>query len=692
MASVPACPANSFRYNTTLCACIPAYLYNATTNRCTLFRVYDNEVEVDSGVEYSVTIPETIFSFDSIKRFTQSQAVFLEATLIILLSWLLFCFFARFGKLGDGRTIWFRIRWWISRRFEQLLAYGTTLIIKDDQKVVMKRKTELGGTFSIASLILFIGLFAALLYQIISKRTIEVHNVRAANAPDLASFINDMEFNITTISSMSCSHLRGLGTLVIGNPGFIDYRVASLSTFANFLCQNTTKGPTISFKCNNCRLIRDNVYISWQFVDLPNDPATAVGFQFNLTAKSHANKKYISFVSGTLKNGSNLDDKPVTFRGADPNILKFNLFPRVYHNLHDLKLIQPLFHEFLPGSSLSNTSQLQASLQSSNGGLVNTTLCVNFLSAYIVEINNQSILGPVSFLADLGGLYCISFGIFFYFLVQCEYRIKKLRNEDSIMRKIRNRRKAQERWDKLRKYVMYTWGCSTLDDDYNNVGKEACCTGVMIESFHKKGSLRKQSQQNRMDSICFNKKVNLPSEKKATPERMHTPMVKSCLTKSASTLDKRLSCSRGEPVLESEVFGAEKDEKHEHAICLPGGDVSQPQVFPTADDYTLTLPPLPSFEFKAGSEINMSDIQKNLQDLYEYNAMLRNKLVSAQSLLHALSNEGLIFSDGKPEIATHMSERSSHNSTILEMSLGISQELVVKHSGNMSLGREAVYS
>ncbi|MCD7470898.1 hypothetical protein HAX54_011100 [Datura stramonium] len=54
-------------------------------------------------------------TLDSIRRLTQSQAVFLEATLIMLLSWFCFCFFARCAPLGDGRSIWFKIRWWISR-------------------------------------------------------------------------------------------------------------------------------------------------------------------------------------------------------------------------------------------------------------------------------------------------------------------------------------------------------------------------------------------------------------------------------------------------------------------------------------------------------------------------------------------------------------------------------------------------
>jgi hypothetical protein len=232
-----------------------------------------------------------------------------------------------------------------------------------------------------------------LLYQIISKRSIEVHNVRATSAPELTSFLNDMEFNITTVSSMSCANLRALGNLVTGNPGFLDERVVSLSTLANYSCHNSSKGPTIAIDCKGCKLISDNMYISWQFVDLPNNPATAVGYEFHLAAKDSA-KKHVSFVNGTLKNGSAFDDRPVTFRGRQSNILKFNLFPRIYHNLHDLKLIQPLFHEFLPGSFFRDTNQLQTSLENSVDGLVNTTLYINFLSAYVVEVDKESILGP----------------------------------------------------------------------------------------------------------------------------------------------------------------------------------------------------------------------------------------------------------------------------------------------------------
>ncbi|GAB4855826.1 hypothetical protein Ancab_024470 [Ancistrocladus abbreviatus] len=585
------CPVNSVLYNKTLCACAPGYLFNATTKSCTLFTVSSSEWVMNSGVDYSITFPETIFSFDQIKRFTQSQAVFLEATAIMVLSWLLFCVFVRLGKLGDGRTPWFKIRWWISR-LDICFATGHWL---PDQNVVMKRKTELGGAFSIASWILFIGLFTALLYQIIAKRSVEVHNVRATNAPDLVSFVNDFEFNITTISSMSCSQLRGLGTLVMGNPGFIDYRVASLSTFVNYSCLNTSRGPTVMLTCNNCPLTRDNVYISWQFIDNPNEPAAAVGFQFNLTASNHGYKRHLSLVSGTVQNRTNEVDGPATFRGLDTNILKFNLFPRIYHNLHDLKLIQPLFHEFLPGSFITDSSQLQASLQNSTNGFVNTTLWINFLSNYVVEIDNQNILGPVGFLADLGGLYCISIGMFFYLLVQCEYRIKGLRTEDQVLRNIRRRRKAQDRWEKLRKYVIYTWGSTSLQEEYFDSRNKSCCADTMGNPLRKHGSLRTRMQQEiSLHTISFDKTDS--SHDKMDPEQL----------------------------------GPAKHSSTPSSVRNATAQASIPQ-----ENSIPPAPPTP--EDGNGSSVNVSDIQKNIQDLYEYNAMLRDKLDAAQSMIDALT-------------------------------------------------------
>lgn len=36
----------------------------------------------------------------------------------------------------------------------------------------------------------------------------------------------------------------------------------------------------------------------------------------------------------------------------------------------------------------------------------------------------------------------------------------------------------------------------------------------------------------------------------------------------------------------------------------------------------------------------MTNLQKDLQNLFEYNMMLREKLIAAQSMLHSLANKG----------------------------------------------------
>lgn len=109
------CRLNSFVFNSTLCHCKPGYLLEASKNSCELFNVSQGEWAVSYGVDYRPIFFEALFSFDTIRKFTQSQAVFLEATLVAILSWLLFCAAVRFGRLDEGRSVWFQIRWWISR-------------------------------------------------------------------------------------------------------------------------------------------------------------------------------------------------------------------------------------------------------------------------------------------------------------------------------------------------------------------------------------------------------------------------------------------------------------------------------------------------------------------------------------------------------------------------------------------------
>ncbi|KAL6626538.1 hypothetical protein ACP70R_030264 [Stipagrostis hirtigluma subsp. patula] len=513
--------AHMFVHNATLCACDPGYYLVAGANGSSCVPLPsrhggggfgDWQVgSVGASRNQSLYFLAPVLQLDVVRRLTQSQAVLLWCALAALLSWLAFCAAARFaGRDPAHHKTLFGARFWISRLdciFDNNHWAVNATNTLDDQQVLRKRKTELGGTFSVASLILFLGLVTVLLYQAIQRRNIEVHRVKPANAPDLLSFVNDLEFHITTISSMTCAHARAPSTIAMGTPGFMDFRVVPLSSLLTYSCQNTSQGPSISLKCNGCRIPPRDHYVSWQFVDLPRQPAAAVGFQFNLTAKQHGDVKYMNFVSGTLSSDNYADDRLKTFRGPDSNVLKIQLFPQIYNNHRNLKLFQPLVQDFTQGSTFSDVNSLNASLQNPRDGVINTTLYISYLADYIVEISNENTLGPVSILASIGGLYAFSVAIFLCLMAQCEARIKKLRDEDTRMLKILSKQRAQRNWDKVRKFVMYTWGPSNLDPT-DRSGK--CPEGSMMDSLH--GSFHKRRKPIKQASTSVNKPKGVPAD------------------------------------------------------------------------------------------------------------------------------------------------------------------------------------
>lgn len=157
--AMASCPANSFIYNASLCACNPGYFRTAPSpggaGECMPFSTQSNEWASRSGlgvvVDSNDSFVNSIFSFNSLTSMTQSQALVLETTTLAVGLWLIFCIVLRFCPLDDGRSRWFRLRYWLSR----LDVCFNTRHWLDEQKIMVKRKTELGGTFSVASFIFF---------------------------------------------------------------------------------------------------------------------------------------------------------------------------------------------------------------------------------------------------------------------------------------------------------------------------------------------------------------------------------------------------------------------------------------------------------------------------------------------------------------------------------------------------------
>ncbi|XP_076918107.1 uncharacterized protein LOC143578400 [Bidens hawaiensis] len=156
------------------------------------------------------------------------------------------------------------------------------------------------------------------------------------------------------------------------------------------------------------------------------------------------------------------------------------------------------------------------------------------------------------------------------------------------MRRIRNRKKAQERWDKLRKYVAFTWGRGSLSHEDGNVVRTSCCSRILTKPNQNEGSLSKRKQHIRKDTISFNKKVSIPDHKVA-----------------------------------QKVRSDDMDIAH----------IQQPMSSAAND-----IPLPPSLETKSDSEISGLEIHKNIQDLYKYNLMLREELIRAQSMLRSLTS------------------------------------------------------
>ncbi|XP_042015405.1 uncharacterized protein LOC121763447 isoform X2 [Salvia splendens] len=110
------------------------------------------------------------------------------------------------------------------------------------------------------------------------------------------------------------------------------------------------------------------------------------------------------------------------------------------------------------------------------------------------------------------------------------------------MKNIRNRGKAQDRWEKLRKYVRYTWGACSLDDRKSELNQTSC-TGIMMKSLHHRELSHKQRVQDRSNAASLSNK----DEWLQKVEAHNTQAVGSCSTVAPKNLVGRSSFSICKP-------------------------------------------------------------------------------------------------------------------------------------------------
>ncbi|KAL6000582.1 hypothetical protein ACLOJK_024281 [Asimina triloba] len=109
-----------------------------------------------------------------------------------------------------------------------------------------------------------------------------------------------------------------------------------------------------------------------------------------------------------------------------------------------------------------------------------------------------------------------------------------------MLRSVRSRRRAQLLWDKLRKYVMYTWGPNNLDGENKYSAKEHS----ILRSIRGFGSLRKKTPST-SGSININRSTNSTVETKVIPGSSQMEMVEKCSAQGNEKLETDFSDSEG---------------------------------------------------------------------------------------------------------------------------------------------------
>lgn len=340
-----------------------------------------------------------------------------------------------------------------------------------------------------------------------------------------------------------------------------------------------------------------------------------------------------------MKTGQNDSDiTPLTLRGTAGNILKFRLVPRLFHNVHNLRIIQAFFHEFIPGSSYRTTNGLQASYQNPKDGLLNITFHLSFLSDYIVEVDTEDIMGPVTFLADLGGLYAISIALFYYLLAQFEYRVNMFRYEDNALSKLEARRRAQKHWDKLRKYVMYTWGRNISDTSPRGTNKSNYVER-RTKDIHRPLEVGESSTSS--DTRAQNHQIGDRESNGIEKHKMWQQLKNYLCGGSGMELNKgnaqdiegRLKGPLSiEPASEEECGSIELTGSRRRietsATTRKSRSLGRNPPWLSNNRFLPTVPDIP-----ADQQMDIASVQTYLRHLYEYNVRLREDFLAAQSVL-----------------------------------------------------------
>ena len=340
------------------------------------------------------------------------EAVVLQGTLTLMSLWLALTLALRFAPL---RGKWLRARFIVSQC--DLLFHSHHWV--DPQKVLAKRRTELGGAFTIAVWISFIGFALGTLYEQVAVESPVSKSVRDTTFADIQQWTVSLDAHAVPLGGgTSCGQLVGASV-----SGLSADAADASSTWG---CEDTDAGALVSFACERCTLTRTAARISLSFA---GEGVQADGVEWEVCSPAPLGHRI------ACTRGAEHSDRPLA--GDEPTEISTRLVPEVIYASGELaeQLYQLRLSEVAPAVGGA-------------AGAFSVDLIVELESDWLIlRTKDSSTDGFVTFLSKLGGLWTLCLTVFMLVLTQSEVHIHKLRYDDKLLIGLERQRRTVQKWE-----------------------------------------------------------------------------------------------------------------------------------------------------------------------------------------------------------------------------------------------------
>lgn len=400
------------------CACAAGLQWSPSLQQCVTATAHGASQGAASWFESSV-VP-AVSEPPLAVRNPGAEAAVLQVTLTLTMLWLALTLALRHAPL---RGKWLRLRFILSRC--DLLFHSHHWV--DPQKVMVKRRTELGGACTIAVWILFIGFAVGTLYEQVAVNSPITKSVRDTSFADLQEWGVSLDVKAAAIGpSVSCALLVGASVEGISSSGQASAVTVGASSWA---CEDVEGGGAeVTFRCTDCELSRRVARVVLRFA---GEGVEADSVRWEVCSEAPKGPRT------ACTRGAQVPPAPMG--GVVPTEIVTRLVPEVIFSAGSLS-------ERLYRARLTRVEPRSPSAGAGRGEL-NVALLIELESDWLVLRTEASASdGFVTFLSKLGGLWTLCLTLFMLLLTQSEVHIHKLRYDDKLLIGLERQRRTIKKW------------------------------------------------------------------------------------------------------------------------------------------------------------------------------------------------------------------------------------------------------